>query len=66
MKNLGMTSPEGALMVGDRLYDIDGAKQAGMDSAGVLWGYGGREELIAHGADYLFASPERLGDFLLG
>lgn len=66
MENLGMRSPEGALMVGDRLYDIDGAKQAGMHSAGVLWGYGGREELIAHGADYLFSSPEKLGDFLLG
>ena len=66
MENLGMTSPEGALMVGDRLYDMDGAKEAGMHSAGVLWGYGGREELIAHGADYLFSSPEKLGDFLLG
>ena len=66
MENLGMRSPEGALMVGDRLYDMDGAKQAGMHSAGVLWGYGGREELIAHGADYLFSSPEKLGDFLLG
>lgn len=66
MENLGMRSPEGALMVGDRLYDIDGAKEAGMHSAGVLWGYGGREELIAHGADYLFSSPEKLGDFLLG
>lgn len=66
MENLGMHSPEGALMVGDRLYDMDGAKEAGMHSAGVLWGYGGREELIAHGADYLFSSPEKLGDFLLG
>lgn len=66
MENLGMRSPEGALMVGDRLYDMDGAKEAGMHSAGVLWGYGGREELIAHGADYLFSSPEKLGDFLLG
>lgn len=66
MENLGMRSPEGALMVGDRLYDIDGAKEAGMHSAGVLWGYGGREELIAHGADYLISSPEKLGDFLLG
>ena len=66
MENLGMRSPEGALMVGDRLYDMDGAKEAGMHSAGVLWGYGGREELIAHDADYLFSSPEKLGDFLLG
>ena len=30
MENLGMRSPEGALMVGDRLYDMDGAKEAGI------------------------------------
>lgn len=65
MENLGMKSAEGALMVGDRLYDIDGAKLAGMDSAGVLWGYGSEEELTAHGADHLFSSPSELGDFLL-
>ena len=65
MENLGMKDASGALMVGDRLYDIDGAKLAGMDSAGVLWGYGGREELAAHGADYLFRTPKELGDFLL-
>lgn len=64
-ENLGMKSADGALMVGDRLYDIDGAKLAGMDSAGVLWGYGSEEELTAHGADYLFSSPSELGDFLL-
>lgn len=66
MQNLGMTSPEGTLMVGDRLYDIDGARQAGMKSAGALWGYGTAEELKAHGADYLFATPQELGDFVLG
>ena len=60
-----MKSADGALMVGDRLYDIDGAKLAGMDSAGVLWGYGSEEELTAHGADYLFSSPSELGDFLI-
>ena len=65
MQNLGMTSPEGTLMVGDRLYDIDGARQAGMQSAGALWGYGTAEELKAHGADYLFATPQELGDFVL-
>lgn len=65
MENLGMKDASGALMVGDRLYDIDGAKLAGMDSAGVLWGYGGREELAAHGAGYLFRTPKELGDFLL-
>lgn len=66
MENLSMSDAKGALMVGDRLYDIDGAKQANMDSAGVLWGYGSKEELEAHGADYIFSSPKELGDFLVG
>ena len=65
MENLKMKNGDGVLMVGDRLYDIDGAKLAGMDSAGVLWGYGTREELTAHGATYLFETPDKLGDFLL-
>lgn len=66
MENLSMSDAKGALMVGDRLYDIDGAKQAHMDSAGVLWGYGSKEELEAHGADYIFSSPKELGDSLVG
>ena len=42
-----------AIMVGDREYDIAGAKQAGMDSLGVLFGYGSYEELKKAGATYL-------------
>lgn len=54
------------LMVGDRLYDIDGAKQAGVKSAGVLWGYGDREELSAHGADYIVDKPSGIVALALG
>ena len=39
-----------ALMIGDRKYDILGAKTVGIDSAGVLYGYGDRAELEAAGA----------------
>ena len=39
-------------MVGDTFYDIDGAKSAGIASIGVLFGYGTKEELVAHGVDY--------------
>ena len=34
-----------AVMIGDRDIDIYGAKQAGIDSIGVAYGYGSREEL---------------------
>ena len=41
------------VMVGDRQHDIVGAHEAGVSSIGVLWGYGGIEELI-------LAEPDRL------
>jgi phosphoglycolate phosphatase len=42
-----------AVMVGDRRYDITGAHANGLRAIGVLWGYGGREELEQAGADGL-------------
>lgn len=42
-----------AVMVGDREYDIFGAREFGMDSIGVLFGYGSRGELEAAGATYI-------------
>lgn len=45
------------LMVGDREQDIYGAKVNGIDSAGVLYGYGDEEELRCAGADYLVKRP---------
>ncbi|WP_316858349.1 HAD family hydrolase [uncultured Cohaesibacter sp.] len=40
-----------SIMVGDRKHDILGAKANGMKSVGVLWGYGGEDELREAGAD---------------
>ncbi len=48
-----------AVMVGDREFDIIGAKKVGLDCVGVLYGYGSREELEAAGADYI---AERVED----
>lgn len=44
------------LMIGDRKYDVIGAKEVGLDSMGVLFGYGGREELETAGVTYLAES----------
>lgn len=62
---LGISDPECVLMVGDRFYDIDGAKKAGTASAGVIYGYGSREEFEQHGADFIFESAGELEDFLI-
>jgi phosphoglycolate phosphatase len=43
-------------MIGDRMHDIVGAKKNGLRAAGVLWGYGSREELRDAGADVLCES----------
>ena len=40
-------------MVGDRKFDIIGAKKAGLKSVGVSFGYGPREELEAEAPDYI-------------
>ena len=53
LDNAGMAGRESAIMVGDREHDILGAKEAGIDSLGVLYGYGSREELVMVGADFL-------------
>ena len=49
-----------ALMIGDREHDILGAKKAGMDSVGVLYGYGDRDELENAGATYIVKTVEEL------
>lgn len=51
-------------MIGDRRMDIEGARHHGMRNVGVLWGFGGREELAAAGADVLVATPVDLGRLL--
>ncbi|MCD7972647.1 MAG: HAD-IA family hydrolase [Candidatus Azobacteroides sp.] len=44
------------VMIGDRKHDILGAKETGIDSIGVLYGYGDLEELEKAGADYIVDS----------
>ncbi|MBR5520858.1 MAG: HAD-IA family hydrolase [Oscillospiraceae bacterium] len=40
--------PEEVLMVGDRMYDLAGAAEFGMDAVGVLYGFGSHEELSGY------------------
>lgn len=44
---------EHILMIGDRKYDILGAREVGLDTAGVLFGYGSRKELEEAGTTWL-------------
>ena len=59
-------SVENTVMVGDRSYDIIGAKKNHMDSIGVLYGYGNEEELKKVGATYMVENVMELQSQLLG
>jgi phosphoglycolate phosphatase len=60
MTDLGATDKNKVLMVGDRLFDIDGAHEAGIKCCGALWGYGDEEEFRAHNADFIAKAPENI------
>lgn len=60
------TEPKDALMVGDRFYDIDGAKADMVDGAGALWGYGSKFEFIECGAKYIVDKVEDIESIALG
>lgn len=48
------------VMIGDRRYDIEGGKACGLQTIGVLYGYGSREEFEAAGADNIVETPEEI------
>lgn len=61
----GNTNKDDCLLIGDRLYDAEGAHAAGIRAAGILWGFGTREEFERCGADYILETPEDVRAFLL-
>ena len=52
------------VMIGDREHDIIGAKENGIQSVGVLFGYGSRRELKEAGADRIAETVKDLTDIL--
>jgi phosphoglycolate phosphatase len=56
---------EKTIMVGDRKYDIIGAKNNGIDSIGVLYGYGTKKELEEVKPTYLCNHIDKLLKLLL-
>lgn len=59
-----VTDKSQAVMIGDREHDIIGAKQNGLDSIGVLYGYGCMEEFKEHGADAVARTMDELIEML--
>ena len=51
---------EDAIMIGDRKFDILGAKANGVSTIGALWGFGTEQELREPGADRICVRPTDL------
>ena len=56
---------ETTVMIGDREHDILGAAKNGLNSIGVLYGYGDKPEHEAAGADYIVETVAELKTYLL-
>ena len=63
MKQLGARAEE-CLMVGDRFYDVEGARECGVDSAMLRVGYAPEEEYETCKPNYVFKDFEELVAFL--
>jgi phosphoglycolate phosphatase len=66
LKKLGVSENElkDVVMIGDRDSDIFAAKENGIASIGACYGYGGKDELAAAGADFLVDSPLEIADII--
>ena len=52
------------IMVGDRKFDVLGAKENDLKSIGVLYGFGNYEELLEAGADYIVETADEITKLL--
>ena len=65
LNGLGVTDKAQAVLVGDRMHDVEGAKAHGIDCVGVTFGFGGRQELAEAGAAYIVDTMDELQAVLL-
>ena len=54
------------LMIGDRLHDIRGAREAGVSAAAVLYGFGSEHEIRKEEPDLIVASPAEMAEVIAG
>lgn len=64
-RKLGLAHAE-ILCVGDEVRDIDAARDAGLVSGAVLWGYANAAALAAAKPDFTFATPDAVRDAIVG
>ena len=65
LEQMKITESEKIVMIGDKEHDMIGAGICGVDSIGVLYGFGEREVLENHGATYIAETVSDLEKILL-
>jgi len=64
LEGLGQLQIASPVMIGDRLYDVVGAREHKIPTIGVLWGAGSEQELRAARADWIVAKPDEIPPIL--
>ena len=65
METKGRYKYDTVVMVGDRRFDVEGAKEYHIVSVGVTYGYAVQGELAKAGADEIVETVEELAEVLL-
>lgn len=65
IKKLPVVDKSKIIMIGDRFYDIEGAKENLIDSIGVTYGYGSHKELSEASPTFLAKSVSELYNILI-
>lgn len=60
-----ITNPKDVTMVGDRFHDVEGAKAFGIPCVGVLFGFGGKDELTKAGAVAIVSDCKELAAYFI-
>ena len=63
---LSVKDRKSAVLVGDRMHDVEGARSCGIDCVGVTFGFGGLQELQQAGAKYIVQDFAELMHLLTG
>ena len=64
LAQLGHPARDDAVMIGDRIYDVRGARKTGLRSISVGWGFGSSSELADASADHHVGSVAELAALL--
>ena len=67
LEELKITNLDDVIMIGDRKYDVIGARQNGLKCIGILYGgYSTLEEFLLEETAYIINKPHEIIDIVLG